>query len=509
MRKQRITNKAQSLIAYSVLFCVVVAALLGMRTYMTRTLQEQYRQSADQFGQGEQYEKGETVETEMDPSVGSAIDPNEGYNPATSCELIDEKIEALRAKIIELEGVLNEVRLTFENMQNRDDNVGLDINAELTRVKERFQSELDVVSNEITVLDNYLDVMENDIRKYEEFTKVLTGHFASWTEQLIAIQAVPVEDRPVAWPPLIGPLILSMEGQRAALDNRIALNTPIPAQIDGLIRDIDALMTEMENDAIDLDELADQRDLEADQLSAAGADSELVQAVRTEAERLREAADDLREQQAFFNDNVKGDKVDLQTYKTALEVNLATLSNGRIKINGWITKLGQMLIFPYPDYSATIMTGITFLSAAFSTQTTLDLATVRKVGDKMYGAYDRGTGFILNIGGTDYGLCTPCSTPPMGTYQWSPVCDTNGTYRDDNLTLRKKALSRSIETMQEQIDNINAQMNGNPDFFDLDTVEDHYSEQITSLETQINDLGLELNGYLNDPYYLSTCTGGP
>lgn len=508
MRKQRTTNKAQSLIAYSVLFCVVVAALLGMRTYMTRTLQEQYRQSADQFGQGEQYEKGETVETELDPSVGSTIDPNEGYNPATSCELIDEKIEALQGKIAELEATLVLVRETFENMQNRDDNVGLDINAELTRVKDRFQSELDVVNNEITVLDNYLDVMEDDIRKYEEFTKALTGHFASWTEQLIAIQAVPVEDRPVAWPPLIGPLILSMEGQRTALDTRIALNTPIPSQIDTSIGQIDALMVSMGQDADDLDQLADQRDLEADQLAAAGANADLVAAVHTEAERLREAADDLREQQVFFNDNVKGDKVDLQAYKSAIQVNTTALQNGRAKIDGWIIKLSQMLIFPYPDYSATIMTGITSLSAAFSTQTTLDLATVRKVGDKMYGAYDRGTGFIFNIGGTDYGFCNPCSTPPTGAYQWSSLCDRSG-YRDDNLILRRQALIKSIDTMQEQIDNINNQMNGNPDFFDLDTVENHYSEQITALETQINDLGLELNGYLNDPYYLSTCTGGP
>lgn len=508
MRKQRITNKAQSLIAYSVLFCVVVAALLGMRTYMTRTLQEQYRQSADQFGQGEQYEKGETTETEMDPSVGSTIDPNEGYNPATSCELIDEKIEALRAKIIELEGVLNEVRLVFEDMQNRDDNVGLDINATLTRVKDRFQSELDVVRNEITVLDNYLDVMENDIRKYEEFTKALTGHFASWTQQLVTIQAVPLEDRPAAWPPLITPLKLSMEGQRTALDNRIALNTPIPGQIDTVIGQIDALMVAMENDAKDFDDLADQRDLEADQLAAAGANADLVAAVRTEAERLRQAADDLREQQVFFNDNIKGDKVDLQAYKAAIQANTIALQNGRATINGWITKLGQMLLPPYLDQSATIISGITSLSTAFSTQTNSDLTTVRKVGDKMYGAYDRGTGFIFNIGGTDYGFCNPCSTPPTGAYQWSSLCD-RGSYRDDNLILRRDALVNTINTMEDQIDNINNQMNSNPDFFDLDTVMDNYGQQIADLETQINDLGLELNGYLNDPYYLSTCTGGP
>jgi hypothetical protein len=54
-------RKARGLLAYSVLIAVAVAALLAMRVYFIRAMQDKIRQSADVFGQGEQYEKGLTV----------------------------------------------------------------------------------------------------------------------------------------------------------------------------------------------------------------------------------------------------------------------------------------------------------------------------------------------------------------------------------------------------------------------------------------------------------------
>ncbi len=50
-------NKAQSFFEYAVLIIVTAAALLAMRVYMLRIVQERYRQSADVFGEGEQYDK--------------------------------------------------------------------------------------------------------------------------------------------------------------------------------------------------------------------------------------------------------------------------------------------------------------------------------------------------------------------------------------------------------------------------------------------------------------------
>lgn len=54
-------NVAQSFVEYAVLIGVVVAALIAMRIFFTRAMQEKYRQAADLFGQGQQYEKGVTV----------------------------------------------------------------------------------------------------------------------------------------------------------------------------------------------------------------------------------------------------------------------------------------------------------------------------------------------------------------------------------------------------------------------------------------------------------------
>jgi hypothetical protein len=60
---KRKSDKAQSFIEYAILIILVIGVLLAMRTYMTRAVQEKYRQSGDVFGAGEQYEKGVTITT--------------------------------------------------------------------------------------------------------------------------------------------------------------------------------------------------------------------------------------------------------------------------------------------------------------------------------------------------------------------------------------------------------------------------------------------------------------
>ena len=45
---------------YAVLIILVAAAFMAMRSYLLGALQEKYRQSADVFGEGEQYQEGVT-----------------------------------------------------------------------------------------------------------------------------------------------------------------------------------------------------------------------------------------------------------------------------------------------------------------------------------------------------------------------------------------------------------------------------------------------------------------
>ena len=57
--------KSQAFLEYTVLIIIAAAALLAMRIYFMRAVQEKYRQSADVFGEGEQYAPGVTQVTEM------------------------------------------------------------------------------------------------------------------------------------------------------------------------------------------------------------------------------------------------------------------------------------------------------------------------------------------------------------------------------------------------------------------------------------------------------------
>lgn len=45
---------------YAVLIALVAAAFMAMRAYLLGAIQEKYRQSADVFGEGEQYQEGIT-----------------------------------------------------------------------------------------------------------------------------------------------------------------------------------------------------------------------------------------------------------------------------------------------------------------------------------------------------------------------------------------------------------------------------------------------------------------
>jgi Flp pilus assembly pilin Flp len=48
-------NKAMSIIEYSLLLVIVIAALFSMGAYLKRSVSGRWRQSADTFGSGRQY----------------------------------------------------------------------------------------------------------------------------------------------------------------------------------------------------------------------------------------------------------------------------------------------------------------------------------------------------------------------------------------------------------------------------------------------------------------------
>lgn len=54
-------RKAQSILEYSILIAVLIAALLAMFSYLRLSIQGRFKESADVFGGGEQYAPGVTT----------------------------------------------------------------------------------------------------------------------------------------------------------------------------------------------------------------------------------------------------------------------------------------------------------------------------------------------------------------------------------------------------------------------------------------------------------------
>jgi len=56
---KKINNRAVSVIEYSLIVAVVIAALLGMSIYFKRAISGRWRQAGDVFGYGRQYDAPE------------------------------------------------------------------------------------------------------------------------------------------------------------------------------------------------------------------------------------------------------------------------------------------------------------------------------------------------------------------------------------------------------------------------------------------------------------------
>ncbi len=56
-------KRAMTTLEYSVLVCVLLAALLGMQVVLRRAIAGKWRASADSFASGRQYEQGTSIIT--------------------------------------------------------------------------------------------------------------------------------------------------------------------------------------------------------------------------------------------------------------------------------------------------------------------------------------------------------------------------------------------------------------------------------------------------------------
>jgi hypothetical protein len=92
-------NKAQTFVEYAMLIGVLVAVMVGMRVYFTRSVQAKYRVAGDSFAAGEQFEPGVTVVENLDVAnpLPGAVTVERG-DPA---KILAEKIADLRYELYE------------------------------------------------------------------------------------------------------------------------------------------------------------------------------------------------------------------------------------------------------------------------------------------------------------------------------------------------------------------------------------------------------------------------
>lgn len=114
-----------------------------MRVFIIRAVQEKYRQSADVFGQGEQYAKGVTVVTNLDGPMTTLLLPPPG--PTHSCSFVASRVAGLEKEIADLKALADSL-----------DKSGGDIEATLLGLKEQ--------SAAMTAEANQKEAQANDLR---------------------------------------------------------------------------------------------------------------------------------------------------------------------------------------------------------------------------------------------------------------------------------------------------------------------------------------------------------
>ena len=156
---KRKNNHAQSFLEYSILIGVLVAALVGMRVFMVRAVSERYRQSADIFGQGEQYEPGVTQVLVNSYSSLPQIDPED------PCPGVEKAVTTLNSQIAALELTLSDPE-SGEGLEQSKANIEAQI-AALTGVASitgLVQLQIDQLKEQLAELKKRIAAVEADIQ---------------------------------------------------------------------------------------------------------------------------------------------------------------------------------------------------------------------------------------------------------------------------------------------------------------------------------------------------------
>lgn len=118
---------SQSMLEYALFIAVIVAALFAMKTFGLRSVQEKYRQNADVFGEGSQFDKTATSASDSSTSTGIEEPPPIDVD---ACASVISQVDALENQLDDLEEQLEQI-IEFCNGGAADE-----LEEELRRLKE-------------------------------------------------------------------------------------------------------------------------------------------------------------------------------------------------------------------------------------------------------------------------------------------------------------------------------------------------------------------------------------
>ncbi len=162
-------NKAQGLLAYMIFLAVIVGALIAMRFFLTRTVQEKYRQSADVWGEGEQYEPNRTA---------AGMSGSTWKNRKELCPEAEAKMAGLTASLNNLFQRMQKLLYEIEDLEGRAvslESRAADAQAQADRLREEMlEAEAKIVEDMVKTLKEEAKKLRDQADKRKEKIKTFT-----------------------------------------------------------------------------------------------------------------------------------------------------------------------------------------------------------------------------------------------------------------------------------------------------------------------------------------------
>lgn len=259
-------NKAQSFLEYAVLIAVVVGALIAMRIYITRSVQAKFKQGADVFGQGEQYEKGVTQVTNLDDTgteSGDGSGGGSGSGSGSGAEVIYDTCDQIRDRVKALEKEVENLSIQADALEESAANT---------------EEQLPQLTAQVTVMRNQAADFANSARWYRYYENAYNMDADTLQAQLDQLQAEVPE---CAGAPAVA-LLYSDEGYTTC-----AYVGDLKARLAG-VRQQAAQMAEKAQEYEGLDKML--RD------AASGLESNTIPQLGEQAQDLRQEAGPIQEQ---------------------------------------------------------------------------------------------------------------------------------------------------------------------------------------------------------------------